>query len=246
MHIATHSMVARPQPMQVPVWMRTQLDAAVAAGREEAAGWARVHPTGSTKRFRGDALERLAPPPSGDAAATDLQLVRDAAAGRTTSGTARAVELARRAGWDVWEGVIADIRVHHGPAQAHRAQVLLRAATDRTHDITSAGKDAFARLRPYQVDATITPVVTRPDGNPGYPSGHASGAYAPALLLSAFLPARTAEFMDLAAEVAWSRVYGGVHFPSDVVAGARIAGAVVADVLRRDAVGLEQRSRRAA
>jgi acid phosphatase (class A) len=232
--------------MHVPTWMRTPLDAAVSAGRDEAAGWARVHPTGSTNRFHGDVLKRIAPPPTGDAAAADLQLVRDAAATRTSSGDARAVDLARRAGWDVWEGVIADIRVQQGPEQAHRAQVLLRAATDRTHAITSTAKEAWGRPRPYEVDSSIKTVVTRPEGNPGYPSGHAAGAYAPALLLSALLPARAAEFMDLAAEVAWSRVYGGVHFPSDVVAGARIAGAVVADVLRRDAAGLEQRSRRAA
>lgn len=227
--------------LQVPAALRAELDAAVDAGREEAAGWARIHPTGSTNRFRGDALQRLAPPPTGDAAAVDLQAVRDAARSRTDGGNARANDLARRAGWDAWEAVIEDIGRAEGPEQAARAARLVSLAASRTDEITAAAKRSTDRQRPFQVDPSITTVIGRPHGNASYPSGHASGAYAAGLVLAALVPERAAELVDLAAEVAWSRVYGGVHFPSDVIAGARVAASVVSDVLRREQAGLPPR-----
>lgn len=227
--------------LQVPATMIAALDAAVAAGREEAAGWARVHPTGSTKRFHRDALERLQAPPAGDAAAADLEAVRDATTTRTQDGDERALHLSRRAGWDEWEQVIREIGEAQGPAQARRAARLVQVAAARTDEVTGDAKRAWGRLRPYEVDASIPTIVPQPHGNAGYPSGHTSGAYAAALALAAVAPERRDELLALAAEAGWARIYGGVHFPSDVLAGARLASAVVADVLRREAAGLPDR-----
>ena len=227
--------------LPVPAPLRAQLDAAVAGGREEAAGWARIHPTGSTNRFRGDALERLAPPPTGDAADADLQAVRDAKAMRTSDGIERAKQLAARAGWETWESVIAEIGRTEGRDQAEHAARLVQLAAARTDEISGQAKRSWNRRRPYELDPSIAPVVTKPHGNAGYPSGHTSGAYAAALVLAELVPAKADLLLDVAAQVAWSRVYGGVHFPSDVLAGARIASAVASDVLRRDAAGLPPR-----
>jgi len=53
------------------------------------------------------------------------------------------------------------------------------------------------------------------------PSGHAATSFAAAVALAHYVPARVAPLLFvLAALIAWSRVYVGVHYPSDIVAGA--------------------------
>ena len=68
---------------------------------------------------------------------------------------------------------------------------------------------------------------------PGLPSMHAAGTFAAAFALWC-LPSRVPLLAALvvAALVAWSRVYLGLHFPSDIVA-ATMLGALVAIVVER-------------
>jgi undecaprenyl-diphosphatase len=60
-----------------------------------------------------------------------------------------------------------------------------------------------------------------------FPSGHATTAFAAAVLLSLRYPRGAAVFFGLAVLVGLSRVVLGSHFPSDVVAGA-VLGSVTA------------------
>ena len=53
-----------------------------------------------------------------------------------------------------------------------------------------------------------------------FPSGHAASAMAAAVLLTAFAPAFAPVWFSLAALMALSRVYVGVHYPSDIAVGA--------------------------
>jgi membrane-associated phospholipid phosphatase len=57
-----------------------------------------------------------------------------------------------------------------------------------------------------------------------YPSAHASTSFAAARVLSEELPAVT--LYVLASTMALSRPYLGVHYPSDVVAGALLGDAI--------------------
>jgi undecaprenyl-diphosphatase len=93
-------------------------------------------------------------------------------------------------------------------------------------------KPAFNRARPYEVDASITVIDAKPF-TPSFPSGHAAMAVAGALAGSQLLPYSTWVWWPLAAVIAISRIYIGVHWPSDVLAGVLIGFATGLFVLGR-------------
>ena len=74
-----------------------------------------------------------------------------------------------------------------------------------------------------------------------FPSGHTATAFAGATVLSAFAPRYRVAFYALACLIGFSRLYNGVHYPTDVLAGA-VLGVLTALLLLG---GARRRSRRA-
>ena len=74
------------------------------------------------------------------------------------------------------------------------------------------------------------PLVTIPHSH-SFPSGHTATAFAAATMLSLLLPRGAPAFFLLAAAIAYSRLYLGVHFPLDVVGGI-VIGVATALLLR--------------
>ena len=80
-------------------------------------------------------------------------------------------------------------------------------------------KETVHRPRPAHADPGIDTVVGTP-GSPSFPSGHTATAFAAAAVVGAFYPRLRWPLYALAALVGMSRIYLGVHFALDVVAGA--------------------------
>ena len=78
-------------------------------------------------------------------------------------------------------------------------------------------KSIFNRARPMQVapEKVNAPKSMTAD-TPAYPSGHAYQSYYAAKLLSKWEPARKKEWDEIAERVAYTRVYMGIHYPSDI------------------------------
>jgi undecaprenyl-diphosphatase len=98
--------------------------------------------------------------------------------------------------------------------------------------VTTGLKLLSGRPRPFVRTPDPAPLVgTHLDLT--LPSGHAATSFAGALVLALAVRRRwaTAVLFVLAAGIAASRVYVGVHYPSDVLAGALVGVAAAAAVL---------------
>jgi undecaprenyl-diphosphatase len=103
--------------------------------------------------------------------------------------------------------------------------VAFTAACVWTADLLAlALKSAAGRPRPFETIPQADPLM----GAVGQsmPSGHAATSFAGAVILTYLLPRAAPFFFLLATAVAFSRVYVGVHYVSDVVVGA-LLGTVV-------------------
>jgi undecaprenyl-diphosphatase len=91
-------------------------------------------------------------------------------------------------------------------------------------------KPLFERPRPFEVLSDVRLIDARPN-SPSFPSGHAAMAAAGALAGSRMLPAAGYALWPLAIVVSLSRIYLGVHWPTDVLAGAVLGFALAWFVL---------------
>ncbi len=114
-----------------------------------------------------------------------------------------------------------------------RPNVFLVVATTAltTQFSTTLLKYAVGRDRPPTVVLDPEPLLDVPTTS-SFPSGHSSSSFACAFVLSRLAPRLTVPLFVLAALIAYSRVYVGVHYPLDVVAGA-LFGLLVATALLR-------------
>jgi membrane-associated phospholipid phosphatase len=87
--------------------------------------------------------------------------------------------------------------------------------------LTSVLKDVFDRVRPALADPAIEALVPIPE-SASFPSGHAATAFAAAVVVGAFYPRLRWPLLGLAGLIGLSRIYLGVHYVLDVLAGAAL------------------------
>jgi acid phosphatase (class A) len=118
------------------------------------------------------------------------------------------------------------------PENLPKLAALFQQATVESRPFNTTAKDAYARPRPHVALPQLkTAYAEKPDGY-AYPSGHATGSALHAALLAKLLPEHAADWQKQSALVRLSRLYGGAHYPSDVVAGQRLGEAIAREMLK--------------
>ena len=79
-------------------------------------------------------------------------------------------------------------------------------------------KFAYFNPRPSQVDASIKTITGLPNF-PAYVSGHSTFSGAAATFLAHILPGSATQFDNMATEASLSRLYGSIHYRSDIEVG---------------------------
>jgi len=141
--------------------------------------------------------------------------------------------------WFVTAGLLA---LFGGPRGRRAALVGIAAIGATSLAVNQPLKMIGARNRPDREDLGVPQQrwVTMPSST-SFPSGHSASATAFAVAVGDLLPTLRVPLRGAAMVVAFSRVYTGVHYPSDV-----LVGATVGALLGRTASAVARRVARAA
>ncbi len=114
------------------------------------------------------------------------------------------------------------------PATAH----LLAAVRNEEAIAASKAKDAFKRNRPWVLDGSLKTCDREDAPQSSYPSGHATMAFAMAVVLAQAMPDNAAQIMNRARDYAESRLICAAHYRSDIVGGQALGAAVGGELLQ--------------
>lgn len=119
------------------------------------------------------------------------------------------------------------------PPQAARIYALLSVAQYDAIVACWDAKYAYWAIRPFQLDPTLVTLFPTPN-HPSYPAAHACYSSATATMLSHLFPAEAAFIQAKAEEAGMSRLWGGIHFRSDIETGMALGQAAAQKVIEYD------------
>jgi len=123
---------------------------------------------------------------------------------------------------DKW---IAEDRLDRNPPRVARAYALIASVMFDAFIASQDGKFTYWYLRPHQLDPNITPLFPVPNF-PSYPSNHATFSAARSEVLAYLFPTRADFIRAVGKEGGDSRIWAGIHYPMDNVAGVQLGKSV--------------------
>ena len=180
---------------------------------------------------------RPGPPPAHDSAKKTAELAELKNFPRTFDTNEKAFFAQTGSGiFGYWYGmasqwIFEDRRDDNAPWAA-RAYALMSVAQ---HDVMVACWDAkftYWAIRPFQLDPQVTTLFPTPN-HPSYPAAHGCGSGAIAAVMAHLFPRNAAFITAKAEEMAWSRLWAGIHYRSDIEAGLALGRSVAQVVIER-------------
>src|SRR4030095_3010110 len=86
-------------------------------------------------------------------------------------------------------------------------------------------KYAYWGMRPFMIDPEFKALFPAPN-HPSYPAAHGCLSTAAAVPLAALFPRDAEELRAMARQAAEARMWAGIHFRSDIIAGQKIGEGV--------------------
>jgi membrane-associated phospholipid phosphatase len=198
----------------------------------ETTGWTGENPSfplaGTWKTWvleSGDQF-RPEPPPAYDSEQLATEMAELVNYERTPVSSAKAMFWefgagGRRIHWfwnDIASRLILESNLENEPLEGARAYALTNIAGYEAAVATWDAKYTYWAIRPFQLDSEFKPLFTTPN-HPAYPSAHTTMSVSTAGVLAYLFPYAAEEVLALAEEASESRIWGGIHFRSDLVAG---------------------------
>jgi acid phosphatase (class A) len=166
--------------------------------------------------------EIIASPPAADSDATKAELA-ELHALEASRGQAQADQ----AIWDDLNETVFLYRTVFGERFNEQTLPKLAAFAKRVRSDEGVNSDpakqAFHRVRPYNLDKTLHPICKTKTLDDSYPSGHATSGYLLGLTLIEMVPEKHDEILARAETYAFDRLVCGVHYRSDLDASKRLA-----------------------
>jgi membrane-associated phospholipid phosphatase len=123
---------------------------------------------------------------------------------------------------DKW---IFEDRLDQNPPRVARAYALIAAVLFDAFIASQDGKFEYWYIRPHQLDPAIVPLFPVPN-HPSYPSNHSTNSAARSEIIAYLFPAHADFIRTTGKEGGDSRIWAGIHYPMDNVAGAQLGKSV--------------------
>lgn len=110
------------------------------------------------------------------------------------------------------------------PKRLYVRSVFLSALADSTMAAFNS-KYTYWVMRPSQFTPAVKPLITVPN-HPSYPSAHSTNSGTASRILKRFFPQDARKWDQIAEEAGMSRIWGGIHYPTDHQAGMQLGNQV--------------------
>jgi len=133
-------------------------------------------------------------------------------------------------GINSWPYVYADKwmfedRLDQNPPRAARVYALIAISLFDSFIASQDGKFAYWYIRPHELETSIAPLFPVPPF-PSYPSNHSTFSATRSEVLAYLFPQHADEVRAVGKEAGDSRIWAGIHFPMDNVAGVALGKSV--------------------